>query len=116
MPGSGRHEKVDAIDSAPIVAVKTALARRPMNSAGCDIDVAWQRLIDEAHRLLAALPLLAISLLLVWLGWALGGWLSRRAVFDRIASRNPSDADTDVEVEAPARVVRVLQRDAAEHQ
>ncbi len=64
-----------------------------MNNAGFDIDVVLQRLIDEAYRLLAALPLLAVALVLVWLGWALGSWLSRRAVFDGIAGRNPFLSD-----------------------
>ncbi len=60
-----------------------------MTGAGFNIDAALQRLVDEAYRLLAALPLLALSLLLIWLGWAMGGWLSRRAFFDRIDNRNP---------------------------
>lgn len=47
------------------------------------------RLQDEAYRLLAALPLLLLSIVIVWLAWMLGGWLSRRALLDRIASRNP---------------------------
>jgi small-conductance mechanosensitive channel len=54
-----------------------------------DIDGMLQRLLDEAYRLLAALPLLALALFVVWLGWALGGALSRRAVFDRLTGRNP---------------------------
>lgn len=60
-----------------------------MTGPGFDIDDALQRLVDETYRLLAALPLLGLALLLVGFGWALGGWLSRRAVFDRITSHNP---------------------------
>jgi small-conductance mechanosensitive channel len=48
-----------------------------------------QRLLDEAYRLLAALPLLALSLLVVWIAWAFGRWLSQRALLDRVVLRNP---------------------------
>ncbi len=48
-----------------------------------------QRLLDEAYRLLAALPLLGLALLVVWIGWRSGRWLSQRAVLDRVALRNP---------------------------
>ncbi len=48
-----------------------------------------QRLLTEAYRVLAALPLLALSLLVVWIAWAFGRWLSQRPVLDRLALRNP---------------------------
>ena len=54
-----------------------------------DFDLVGQRLVDEAHRLLAALPLFVVALLLIWLGWVLGAWLSRRTMLDRIGHRNP---------------------------
>ena len=39
--------------------------------------------------MLAALPLLALALLAVWLCWLLGRWLARRALLERVARRNP---------------------------
>ena len=54
-----------------------------------DLEPVTQRLLDEAYRLLAALPPLLLSIVVVWLAWKIGGWLSGRAVLDRIASRNP---------------------------
>jgi len=60
-----------------------------MTGTGFNIDVALQRVIEEAYSLFAALPLLLIALLIVWLGWLLGRWLSRRSMFDGIANRSP---------------------------
>ncbi|WP_418315981.1 mechanosensitive ion channel family protein [Piscinibacter sakaiensis] len=60
-----------------------------MAPPGFDIEFALQRLVGEFYRLLAALPLLLMALLLVWVGWLLARWLSRHAVFERIDSRNP---------------------------
>ena len=48
-----------------------------------------ERLVEEGYRLLAALPLLGVSLLVVVLAWYLGRWLSRRAVVGRVARNNP---------------------------
>lgn len=48
-----------------------------------------QRLLDEAYRLLAALPLLVLSAIVIALAWWAGGWISRLTLFDRIAQRNP---------------------------
>ncbi|MEP7185183.1 MAG: mechanosensitive ion channel family protein [Rhodanobacter sp.] len=48
-----------------------------------------QRLADEAYRLLAALPLLLLALVIVWIAWLLGSWLSRRSLLNRVARRNP---------------------------
>ncbi len=53
-----------------------------------NFDPVVQRLLEEGYRLLAALPLLLLSVLVVWLAWVVGGWLSRRGLLDRIASRN----------------------------
>jgi small conductance mechanosensitive channel len=52
-----------------------------------------QRLLEEAYRLLAALPMLVMALIIVWLAWMLGHWLSRRSLLSRVARRNPSLAD-----------------------
>ncbi len=58
-------------------------------NAAFDIDRVGERLLDEAYGLLAALPLLLMALLVVWLAWLVGRWLARRSVLDRIGSRNP---------------------------
>lgn len=60
-----------------------------MKTASFDFQVVLQQLLDESYRLLGALPLLMLALLVVWLGWVLGGWLTRRAVLTRIAGKNP---------------------------
>ncbi len=54
-----------------------------------DFEFVTQRLVDETQRLLAALPLFAVALLLIWLGWGLGAWLSRRTALERVGRRNP---------------------------
>ena len=54
-----------------------------------DMNAVFERLLEEAYSLLAALPLFLLALLVVWLGWLLGGWLARRAILDRLARRNP---------------------------
>lgn len=54
-----------------------------------DFQPVLQRLLDEGYRLLAALPLLLLSALVVWLAWVIGGWLSQRTLFDRVGVRNP---------------------------
>jgi small-conductance mechanosensitive channel len=54
-----------------------------------DIDIAVRSLQDESYRLLAELPLVVLALVLVWLGWLVGGWVARRGVFERVARHNP---------------------------
>ena len=54
-----------------------------------DLQPIAHQLHDEAYRLVAALPLFAFALALVVLAWMLGGWLSRRALLDRVARHNP---------------------------
>ena len=54
-----------------------------------DLDVVLERLLDKVYALLSALPSLLLAVLVVWLGWKLGGLLSRRAAIDRLAARNP---------------------------
>lgn len=58
-----------------------------------EFDQVMQRLLDEAYRLLAALPLLLLAMLVVWLGWIVGRWLSRRALLDRVSRQNPFLSD-----------------------
>jgi small-conductance mechanosensitive channel len=54
-----------------------------------DPDPLLDRLREEAYRLIAALPLLLLSLLVVWLAWMVGRWLSQHTLLDRVAQRNP---------------------------
>ncbi len=60
-----------------------------MERIAIDLDAVIQRLQEEAYGLLSTLPLLALALLVVWLAWLLGRWLSRRALLARLARRNP---------------------------
>lgn len=53
-----------------------------------NFDPVVQRLVEEGYRLLAALPMLLLSIIVIWLAWVVGGWLSRRNLLDRIATRN----------------------------
>jgi small-conductance mechanosensitive channel len=60
-----------------------------MTTPAFNLDVVVQRLLGEAYGLIAALPLLALALVAVWVCWMIGGWLSRRTLLDRVAQRNP---------------------------
>jgi small conductance mechanosensitive channel len=59
------------------------------DATGFDFTPVLQRLLDEAYRLLAALPMLLLALLIIWVAWLLGRWISRRKVIDRAARSNP---------------------------
>jgi small conductance mechanosensitive channel len=54
-----------------------------------DLHPVAARLTEEGERLLAGLPLMLAAILVVWLAWHAGAWLSRRAALDRIAQSNP---------------------------
>lgn len=54
-----------------------------------NFDTVLQRLLQEVYDLLAALPSLVVALLVLWVTWMVGGWLSRRTVLDRVSKRNP---------------------------
>ena len=54
-----------------------------------DMTPVLQRLLDEAYRVIAALPLLILALLIVWLAWLAGSWISRRAWVARASKSNP---------------------------
>ena len=54
-----------------------------------DLDEVVSRLLDKVYGLLSALPTFLLALLVVWLGWKLGGWLSRRTAIERLSARNP---------------------------
>jgi small conductance mechanosensitive channel len=56
---------------------------------GFDITPVLQRLLDEAYRLLAALPMLLLALLVVWAAWLLGHWMARRKMVELAARSNP---------------------------
>lgn len=60
-----------------------------MQSSGFDVHVVLSRLTEKLYQLLSALPMLLIAVLVVWTAWMAGGWLSRRALFNRLVSRNP---------------------------
>ncbi|MCB1979311.1 MAG: mechanosensitive ion channel family protein [Burkholderiaceae bacterium] len=48
-----------------------------------------ERLQLQATHLIGSLPLLVLALVVVWLAWRAGGWLSRRSSLERVARRNP---------------------------
>ncbi|MEP6633006.1 MAG: mechanosensitive ion channel domain-containing protein [Luteimonas sp.] len=52
-----------------------------------NLDPVFERLRQEAYALLAALPLLALAIVVVVLAWWLGSWLSRRALLARTVAR-----------------------------
>lgn len=54
-----------------------------------DLNEVLERLLDKVYGLLSALPSFLLALLVVWLGWKLGAWLSRRAAIERLSVRNP---------------------------
>lgn len=54
-----------------------------------DFHIVAERLLDTIYELIAALPMLVLALVIVGLGWKLGGWLSGRPVVARIVNRNP---------------------------
>jgi len=54
-----------------------------------NFDTVLQRLLQEVYDLLAALPMLGVALLVLWVTWMVGSWLSRRTVLDRVSQRNP---------------------------
>ena len=60
-----------------------------MAAPAFDFGLVVQRLLSEAYGLIAALPLLALALVAVWVCWMLGGWISRRTLLDRVSQRNP---------------------------
>jgi len=59
-----------------------------MDTSRFNLDVPIARMTEAGYTLFAALPLLVLSLLLIWLAWFVGNWVSRRAWFDRIGGRN----------------------------
>ncbi len=54
-----------------------------------EMGVVLERLADQAERMLAALPLLALAVLVLIAAWFIGGWISHRAVLARVSKRNP---------------------------
>lgn len=56
--------------------------------SGFDFGALSQRLLEQLYSMLAILPLLALSILIVWFCARLGGWLSNRGMVDRLAKHN----------------------------
>lgn len=56
---------------------------------GFDAARVVERLQAELYRMLAAIPMLLVAGLVVWIAWRLGGWLARRRGVDRVVRRNP---------------------------
>lgn len=54
-----------------------------------NMSAVFQRLLDEAYRLIAALPMLLVALLIVWIAWLVGRWISKRAWIGRASESNP---------------------------
>jgi small-conductance mechanosensitive channel len=54
-----------------------------------DLDEVLARLLEKVYGLLSALPTFLLALLVVWIGWKLGGWMSRRSAIERLSARNP---------------------------
>ncbi len=54
-----------------------------------DFAIVATRLLDTLYELVGALPMLLLALLIVWLGWKLGGWVSRRKLIVRVVNDNP---------------------------
>lgn len=46
-------------------------------------------MLEKVYGLLSALPTFLLALLVIWVGWKLGSWLSRRAAIERLSARNP---------------------------
>lgn len=76
-----------------------------MQTPGFDIQVITTRLTDKVYELLTAIPMLGVALALVWAAWLLGGWLSRRTLLNRLATRNPFVKDL---VQTTTRWVTVI--------
>lgn len=60
-----------------------------MKAPTFDLDAVLSRLLTQLYELLAALPMLVVALLIVLLGWSLGGWIARRGLLHRVSRRNP---------------------------
>lgn len=54
-----------------------------------DMSPIFQRLLDEAYRLIAALPMLLFALVIIWIAWLSGRWISRRAWIGHASKSNP---------------------------
>ncbi len=59
------------------------------DSSQFDMTTVVQRLLDEAYRLIAALPMLLLAMLIIWIAWLAGRWISRRAWIGRASRSNP---------------------------
>lgn len=60
-----------------------------METPTFEIEAVLARLLETLYGLVAALPLLLVALLVIWIGWLFGGWLSKRSFIQRAAKFNP---------------------------
>ena len=60
-----------------------------METPTFEIEAVLARLLETLYGLVAALPLLLVALLVIWVGWLFGGWLSKRPFIQRAAKLNP---------------------------
>lgn len=54
-----------------------------------DMSAVFQRLLDEAYRLIAALPMLVLAVVIIWIAWLVGRWLSGRSWVGGASKSNP---------------------------
>jgi small conductance mechanosensitive channel len=72
-----------------VATVRSGIPADATPSQAPDTAEAVGNLADRAQWLLSALPLVALALLALILGWVFGGWLSRRAILGRLSRDNP---------------------------
>ncbi|MEZ5701572.1 MAG: mechanosensitive ion channel family protein [Burkholderiaceae bacterium] len=54
-----------------------------------NLETVAARLLEKVYGLLAALPSVLLALLVIWLAWHVGGWLSRRQALQRVTVHHP---------------------------
>lgn len=57
------------------------------------LETTWNKLFDSAKQIFSNLPLFIIALVVLWLFWIFGAWVSRRKVLFRKLSKNSFIAD-----------------------
>lgn len=82
-----RPETAFSFSTASSVPLLENISRHP--PPRFDLDQVLARLLDKIYGLLSSLPTFLLALLIVWIGWKLGDWLSRHTAIDRLAARKP---------------------------
>lgn len=59
------------------------------SSIGVSLESVADRLALKAERFLTLVPLFLVAVLVVWIAWTLGGWISRRSLLNRTGQRHP---------------------------